>query len=1174
MQLTRKLIMIISFSILGALVVFTAIYTPLHYRMRTTEYVEHEPIVIWRDIDFIGYQFPGKGTAKDPYRIENLNIKANETEAIYISSTTQHFVIQNCLITNIAEWGGDYGIYIEYAGNGTVEIDSNVFDNFRTAIFIESSRIASISNNNIDGRTSPVGSMGSEIHLSYSDGSVLYHNNLVGNIDLDWCNNSIIENNDILGRTELHDSDNSILVENIFRNDLEIRYSEHTIVTDNLIRNPIYDDDKRNVYRIRFYRSGNSVFERNNGKRLFIDVDYSPDFVFSSNEVRFSELTLWYSSSEITNNILASIISSESQGTRIWNNILDFGGLEITEDEVADYYNYNIDNNTVNGKPLGYFTGLDGGEFTTSDYGQLIFVNSRNIQISNQEISDTRGAIALYFCNYMDIIGNDLSENSKFGINLFSTHSTLISGNDCNNNGEYGIKIDNSHNLDVIDNTVIVTLPEIEWDYGIIVYNSDFVDIQGNTIIGNYQGIRLRYSDSCTISENTCDLSEEAINVYDSYDTLISNNEIVSNYRGLSVSYSENSIVSDNVIINCAEHAIEFRYSVNSTCANNTITYGGIDIEEDTLEDFQSYSFSDNEINGKQFGYYFNLNYVSFTSSDYAQLFLFNCSNIFITNQTFSNVIKGLILYECDLVDINGINCINNEFGIGYYGCNSSSIISNTFINSKISNLVVGYSVWMWHGTTGGPFHNMTIQNNHFSNSQIDLREISYSTIENNTLYSSDISISYDSRYLTIFNNTCYDNTEFYLNDVSSSLVFDNIFSSIPLYQSGSSAAIYSYSSDNITIFSNYIYGPKDYGIRVRYSENCSIFDNEILHSGSHGIDLYQSASSTITNNTCSYTNENGMRIDSSTNITISNNICNDNKQNGIHVTSSDNLNITDNICNNNQENGIVLRDSEYSEVSNNFCDNNPLNGIYIEDSNDLLVSDNIIDNSENGIILIRSYDCETFKNTIQYCLWGLVALESSWIVISNNTCDNNTYDGISIGWCDNLLITNNTVRFSNWGIAIGDSRYCEISNNLLTENSWAIDLYYTHHITVLHCNISFNEVGIHCFESEWNSFLNNTISFNVGHGIDLENSNSTHIAYNLFSNNTNWGVMIISGNSNTIYYNAFIFNQMGYPYQGMDDGTSNNWNYNYWNNWTSGTYEIAGSAGSEDLYPLASNPL
>ena len=146
--------------------------------------------------------------------------------------------------------------------------------------------------------------------------------------------------------------------------------------------------------------------------------------------------------------------------------------------------------------------------------------------------------------------------------------------------------------------------------------------------------------------------------------------------------------------------------------------------------------------------------------------------------------------------------------------------------------------------------------------------------------------------------------------------------------------------------------------------------------------------------------------------------------------------------------------------------------------------------------------------------------------------------------------------------------------NPLNKDNMIAIDLGRTYEITVLKCNLSYNEIGIHSFESEWNGFINNTISFNTAHGIDLEQSNYTFISYNSFSNNTNWGVVIISGHHISIYSNAFLFNHVGYASQGMDDGYDNNWNSNYWSDWISGDYEIYGSAGSYDYDPLVSNPL
>ncbi len=55
----------------------------------------HNPIYIYADTDFL--QWPGKGTAEEPFIIEGLSINSN-TECIVVNETTVNFVIRDCLL--------------------------------------------------------------------------------------------------------------------------------------------------------------------------------------------------------------------------------------------------------------------------------------------------------------------------------------------------------------------------------------------------------------------------------------------------------------------------------------------------------------------------------------------------------------------------------------------------------------------------------------------------------------------------------------------------------------------------------------------------------------------------------------------------------------------------------------------------------------------------------------------------------------------------------------------------------------------------------------------------------------------------------------------------------------------------------------------------------------------
>jgi len=70
--------------------------------------LNHTPIIITEEQDFIDYGFLGNGSATNPYIIENLNISTSEETAIAIYNVSVFYVIRNCFVK-----ADRYGIYIE-----------------------------------------------------------------------------------------------------------------------------------------------------------------------------------------------------------------------------------------------------------------------------------------------------------------------------------------------------------------------------------------------------------------------------------------------------------------------------------------------------------------------------------------------------------------------------------------------------------------------------------------------------------------------------------------------------------------------------------------------------------------------------------------------------------------------------------------------------------------------------------------------------------------------------------------------------------------------------------------------------------------------------------------------------------------------------------------------------
>jgi len=98
-------------------------------------YISRAPIKIYSDDDLT--VFPGSGTKKDPYIIENYNITDSNSDGIYINGTTKYIIVRNCYLNG----GGSIncGINIKFVSYGTVNITNNTIINYKHGIRFESS---------------------------------------------------------------------------------------------------------------------------------------------------------------------------------------------------------------------------------------------------------------------------------------------------------------------------------------------------------------------------------------------------------------------------------------------------------------------------------------------------------------------------------------------------------------------------------------------------------------------------------------------------------------------------------------------------------------------------------------------------------------------------------------------------------------------------------------------------------------------------------------------------------------------------------------------------------------------------------------------------------------------------------------------------------------------------
>ncbi len=235
--------------------------------------------------------------------------------------------------------------------------------------------------------------------------------------------------------------------------------------------------------------------------------------------------------------------------------------------------------------------------------------------------------------------------------------------------------------------------------------------------------------------------------------------------------------------------------------------------------------------------------------------------------------------------------------------------------------------------------------------------------------------------------------------------------------------------------------GGSEDGIRLHESNNNTIIGNTCQGNG-YGIRLRDSNSNnTVTGNTC-IGNTDGIQLYGSSDNTITGNTCQGNGAVGINLTaSSDNNTVTGNTCNGNSSHGIPITDSDNNTISGNTFQGN-YNGIYLTTGSisNTISGNTCPGNTRRGIHLYNSCDNN---------------------LISENSCQDNGWDGIYLKNCDGNTITGNICQGNGLhGIGIEDCNNGAIIGNTCTENSQDADNTYD---------------DIYLEESDYNDIQSNT---------------------------------------------------------------------------------------------------
>ncbi|MHA1615318.1 MAG: NosD domain-containing protein [Candidatus Thorarchaeota archaeon] len=350
-----------------------------------------------------------------------------------------------------------------------------------------------------------------------------------------------------------------------------------TNVANGIIRNN-HIVSKRNPLRI-ISSSGNTIENNtisNSTAPLLIETSSNNELVNNTISGTMERSVFLYHSSNIIlmNNTITghvlyeSIFLYRSPYNSFSGNIMANHGFGLDGFNNLDDWNQNITiDNTVHGKPVGYFWNLTGVTIEGGNYGQLILANCSKISMENTFYNSNFWGIILGYSSHCTMKNITFSENTQGSILLESSINntimncklsgssvvglllrTLSSDNTITNNSiigyTRGVYFDYSTNNTLVNNTI-----SENQEYGVNLFDADYTTLVNNTISENGYGINLNnpWEGYCKVVNNTISDNEHwGIVISSNHDTVV-NNTISGSEVGISISASYTSVVNNTI---------------------------------------------------------------------------------------------------------------------------------------------------------------------------------------------------------------------------------------------------------------------------------------------------------------------------------------------------------------------------------------------------------------------------------------------------------------------------------------------------------------------------------------------------------------------------------------------------------------------------------------------------
>lgn len=214
------------------------------------------------------------------------------------------------------------------------------------------------------------------------------------------------------------------------------------------------------------------------------------------------------SSNHIYDNEVFGIDVYLSANTSMYDNVLENNGVFLSlwwagynghMIEGKQYIDvpYNFDNNSVNGKPLGFFHGITDDTIEGDTFGQIILLNCSNLEVVGGDFLKSSVGFQMHFSENCSIKGANVADNGAWGMYVFYSNFTVIENCSVHDNSWNGILLEKSPFTQISNNSIINNDAT-----GVYLATSDNCSILNNSLSHNFSGVGIGSSSNCTVIGN------------------------------------------------------------------------------------------------------------------------------------------------------------------------------------------------------------------------------------------------------------------------------------------------------------------------------------------------------------------------------------------------------------------------------------------------------------------------------------------------------------------------------------------------------------------------------------------------------------------------------------------------------------------------------------------------